>query len=399
MPKLSSFLLNSTDEELLKSCTTALQNILVHDAPQLLSDTQPTGGINTSPSSLAPGKPGLEIVLSIVDRLLSPTLGSDIASQEVGSLAAALIEHVGPQQLGQYLVPLLTGVAVRISTAEQTALIQSLIMVFARLAVHHSAREVVDFVASVSVPDPNNPAASRPGLEVVFPVWLNDATPVLAGYSDIRLNVVALTRLFELGDPRLNVIQCKGDMIVTAENSGRIMTRSRAKAAPQAEQYASVPVPVKIVKLLIDELASATAAINPSTPGLSKITSATDGTGEDSGGSDWEDDLGKSKSIRPFDSVPLLSSVPTPFRIPLFIGSYETRCLLFGTRCTDSLRTGEDELLKFAAEEPGSAKSGADGETLSYLEGWFRQIGQRGLLGSVGEFLNEGERELLLRMA
>ncbi|KAL9059557.1 MAG: hypothetical protein Q9162_001062 [Coniocarpon cinnabarinum] len=350
MPKLSLLLLKNTDDELLKSCTLALKNILTHDTPQVLAYTQPAavapGSVATAPS----GKPGLEIVLQVVDRLLSPSLGSDIASEEVGSLAAALIEHVGPQQLGSYLMPLLTRVANRVATAEKAALVQSLVMVFARLAVSHSAKEVVDFLCSVNVPDPQNPAAQKTGLDVVVPVWLNDATPTLAGYQDIRANVVALTKLFELRDPRFQAILCKGDMVVTPETSGRIMTRSRAKAAPP-EQWTSVSAPIKIIKLLVDELSSAASVSTagmPSTPGLVKgggdAAADEDGSDEDS---DWEDDL------------------------------------------------GEEELLKIAGSDAGSTRGTVDGETVAFLKGWLRGVVGSGVLADAGGNLTDGERDVL----
>ena len=356
MPKLSVLLLNNTDDELLKSCTVSLKNILTHDSAQLLSYVQPTGAAAHPATSAPTGKPGLEIVLQIVDRLLSPDLTSDNASAEIGSVAAALIEHVGSVQLGTYLVPLLTAVAQRIAGAEKAHLVQSLVMVFARLAANNSAKDVVDFLSSISVFSPKA-NAQQPGLDVVMTIWLNDATPSLAGYEDIRLNVLALTKLYELQDPRLRNVQCKGDMIVNPETSGRIMTRSRAKAQP--EQYEQVPVDVKVVKLLVEELASAAAVAQaPPTPGLAKVISAglagpgdatVDGGSDDD--SEWEDDM------------------------------------------------EESELLKFANEEPGSARTAADGETVAFLEGWFRGVGaQQGFVENVFERLNEGEKETLRRL-
>ena len=361
MPKLSLLLLNSMDEELLKSSTTSLKNILVHDSPQLLAYVQPAGATPASngTTSAPSGKPGLEIVLQVVDRLLSPNLTSDNASAEVGSLAATLIERVGSQQLGTYLVPLLTAVAARIASAEKAHLVQSLVMVFARLAVHHSAKEVVDFLASVVVTDsPNNQQKS--GIDVVVPVWLNDATPSLAGWSDIRINVLALTKLYELQDSRLENLMCKGDMIVTPETSARIMTRSRAKAQPDAERWMQVHANVKIIKLLIEELAStaATAQAAPSTPGLARAISGggdavADDAGSDDDESDWEDDLA----------------------------------------------ADEAGLLKFAAEEPGSAVKGVDAETMHFLENWFKHIGtQQSFVETVFDRLNSGEQDVLRRL-
>ena len=147
-------------------------------------------------------------------------------------------------------------------------------------------------------------------------------------------------------------------MIVTAETSGRIMTRSRAKAQPGAEAYQQVPVGTKIVKLLVEELASAASAAQaaPATPGLAKVVSGGGDAaeeGSDGDESDWEDELGAESA----------------------------------------------ELLKFANEEPGSAVKAVDAETLGFLEGWFRGVGgQPGFVEGVFEQLNEGEKDVLKRL-
>jgi hypothetical protein len=113
MPKLTRLLLGSSDDELLKSATTAVKNILAHDHQQLFEWRNDEG------------KAGLEVILTIVGRLLSATV-NDHAAGEVGALAAEVVEKAGHERLGPHLPELLRAVAVRLGSAEHAAFIQSL---------------------------------------------------------------------------------------------------------------------------------------------------------------------------------------------------------------------------------------------------------------------------------
>jgi len=164
MPKLNRILLGSNDEDLLRSATSAVKNILMHDYKQLFEWRDETG------------KLGLEAVLVIIDRLLGPTV-DDNAAAEVGGLAAEVVEKAGSERLGPYLMQLLSAVAIRLGSATAAQFIQSLIIVFARLSLVN-AREVVDFLAQVQV-------GSESGLQVVMSKWLENSVN-FAGYDEIR---------------------------------------------------------------------------------------------------------------------------------------------------------------------------------------------------------------------
>lgn len=164
MPRLNRLLLGSQNDELLKSATSAVQNMLRHDPEQVLNFQDEAG------------KGGLEIVLIIIDRLLNPAV-DDNAAAEVGGLAAEVVEKAGADRLGPYLMQLLRAVAVRLATASQAQFIQSLILVFARLALV-SAQDVVGFLAEVRIGDSS-------GLQVVMVKWLENSIN-FAGYEDIR---------------------------------------------------------------------------------------------------------------------------------------------------------------------------------------------------------------------
>jgi hypothetical protein len=231
MPKLNRLLLTSTDSELLPSATEAVKHMLAHDAEQFFAWQDPQTG-----------KSAVESVLIIIDHLLGPSV-DDNAASEVGGLAAELVEKAGSERLGPYLPQLLRAVALRLATAEKAPFIQSLILVFARLSLI-SAREVVDFLSQVDM-------NGQSGLNVVLSKWLENSIN-FAGYDEIRQNVIALSKLYELEDPRLSQVQVKGDLVV--QDTGRIKTRSQSAANP--DQFTIIPAPLKIIKVLVAELSA-----------------------------------------------------------------------------------------------------------------------------------------------
>lgn len=173
MPKLNRILLGSTDEELLKSATIAVKNIISHDHKQLFEWRSEEG------------KGGLEVVLIIIDRLLSTSV-NDNAAGEVGSLAAEVVEKAGSERLGPFLPQLLRAVAVRLGSATHAPFIQSLTLVFARLSLNN-ASEVVDFLAGLDIDGAS-------GLQVVLAKWLENSIN-FAGYDEIRQKYIPLTAI------------------------------------------------------------------------------------------------------------------------------------------------------------------------------------------------------------
>ncbi|KAF2034948.1 ARM repeat-containing protein [Setomelanomma holmii] len=323
MPKLTRLLLGSTDEELLKSATTAVKNILAHDHQQLFEWRDDTG------------KAGLEVLLIIVSRLLSSC--SDFAAGEVGALAAEVVEKAGHERLGPYLEELLRSVALRLSTAEHAPFIQSLTLVFARLSLNH-ASEVVEFLARQDIGGTN-------GLQVVMAKWLENSIN-FAGYDEIRQNVIALSKLYDLKDPRLAQVQVRGDLLPNTDT--RIRTRSRAKADP--DQWSIIPATLKILKVLIVELQSASGAPLEA----SAVAELAEDDGSDDG--DWEDE-------------------PNPF---VDLGSGFSK----------------EQLMAFANEEPGSGRQ-RDDETQGFLVDFFKRAATTD--GFVEEFgqLTEEEKQRL----
>ncbi|KAI5362746.1 putative importin-beta domain, armadillo-like helical [Septoria linicola] len=330
MPRVNRLLLGSQDDELLKSVTAAVKHMLRHDPDQIFNFQDQDG------------KGGLEVVLIIIDRLLNPAV-DDNGAAEVGGLAAEVVEKAGSEKLGPYLMQLLQAVATRLGTATQAQFIQSLILVFARLSLI-SAQEVVTFLADVRIGEQN-------GLQVVMSKWLENSIN-FAGYDDIRQNIVALAKLYELNDPRLAEIQVKGDLIVP--KSDRIMTRSRARQQP--DQYTIIPAQLKIIKVLVEELLSASG----SNQNIDAAAAAELDDDDDEDG-DWEDD-------------------PNDF---LDLGSGMTK----------------SQLMAYAAEDGPATSRGRDDETQTYLLGFFRQQGQNPDFANVFGALTPGEQEKLRSMS
>ena len=264
LPKLYRILFLDLEFSVHQSATVTIKHILSHDPAQLFAWRDPETG-----------KEGLEIILLIVDRLLGPSV-DDASAAEVGGLAVELVEKAGAERLGPYLMQLLQVVAIRLSTAERANFIQNLVLVFARLSLTN-AKEVLDFLAQVQV----DGASGGSGLEVVLRKWLENSVN-FSGYDAIRQNVIALTNIYKLHDERLSNIHTKGDLVI--QSTTRIKTRSQAKKEP--DQYSVIPVPLKLTKVLIQEL----TVLSPTatTPGLAngrfnKSASASD---ED----EWEDE-------------------------------------------------------------------------------------------------------------
>ncbi|EGD95457.1 importin beta-5 subunit [Trichophyton tonsurans CBS 112818] len=263
LPKLNRLLLGSGDSELLPPATLAVIHMLERDPEQFLAWQDPQTR-----------KGAVETVLIIIDRLLGEAV-DDNAASEVGELAAELVEKAGSEKLGPYLPQLLRAVAQRLATAEKAQLIQSLILVFARLSLVNTS-EVIDFLAQLDI-------NGQSGLQVVLAKWLENSV-TFAGYDEIRQNVIALSKLYQLDDPRIAEIQVKGELII--QDTGRIKTRSQSRKNP--DRYTVISAPLKIIKVLIEELSSASGARDiRGAAGLSG--SQLDELESDDENDDWED--------------------------------------------------------------------------------------------------------------
>jgi importin-9 len=334
MPKLNRVLLESSDPELVRPSTLAVKHMLSRGSSQFLAWNEPTTGKNA-----------VEITLIIIDRLLNSSLVDDNAAAEVGGLAAELVERAGGEKLGPFLLQLLRAVALRLATAEKAQFIQSLILVFARLSVS-SPRDVVDFLSQVDIHGEN-------GLNVVLAKWLENSVN-FAGYDAIRQNVIALSKLYSLEDPRIKQIGVKGDLIV--QESGRIKTRSQAKSNP--DRWTTIPANLKMLKVLVEELTNAST----SRFDASAAAAALDSEGSEDG-DDWED-----------------------------VGAGSIGALDLGFGMT------KQELMAYEEEDSPSNSRQRDDETSEYLMGWFREQAQKPEFGEMFAALNAEEQDKLQKI-
>ncbi|KAA8571295.1 hypothetical protein EYC84_000618 [Monilinia fructicola] len=286
LPKLNRLLMTTVEGGILRPGVEAVKYMLMHDHQQVFAFHDESN------------RSGLEVCLIIIDRLLGPTM-EDNAASEVGGLAAELVEKAGQERLGPYLEQLLKAVATRLATAEAAPFIQSLILVFARLSLV-GAHDVVEFLSQIQI-------NGQSGLQVVLSKWLEHSVN-FAGYDEIRQNVIALSKIFSLNDQRVTQTMVKGELIIPTSN--RIMTRSKAKLSkdghfvappsltrqPDPDQYTIIPASLKIVKVLIEELLSASGLQNAAT-----AAAAAEFADEEGDDDSWEDvpnvlDLGLSST-------------------------------------------------------------------------------------------------------
>ncbi|KAI0396710.1 ARM repeat-containing protein [Xylariaceae sp. FL0594] len=279
LPKLSRLLMESNDGEILRPGAESVKYLLAHDHEQVFNYSDENN------------RTGLEVCLRIIDRLLGTAI-EDNAASEVGGLAAELVEKAGHERLGPFLPQLLQAVANRLATAQAAPFIQSLILVFARLSLV-GAHDVVEFLATIQI-------NGESGLQVVLAKWLENSVN-FAGYDEIRQNVIALSKLYTLNDPRVAQTMVKGDMIIPT--SDRIMTRSRARQSisppcsypaqhalnmgADPDRYTIIPAPLKIIKVLIEELLSASGLAGAANAAAAAAAEFADEDADDDG---WEDD-------------------------------------------------------------------------------------------------------------
>ncbi|XP_013378679.1 importin-9 isoform X1 [Lingula anatina] len=216
------------------------------------------------------GKNGLWYIVQVISRLLDPKT-SEYTAAFVGRLVSIVISKVG-SGLGENLDLMLRAILSKMQQAETLSVVQSLVMVFAHL-IHTQMDAVLEFLYNVPGP------TGKPALEFVMNEWCSRQHLFYGAYEG-KVSAVALSKLLQHAlnnnDQRLSEIQVKGEQIFSHDG---IRTRSKASQAP--EQWTTIPLVVKIYKLLINELS------NQLESNMSTHVSAADDLDE---GEEWEDD-------------------------------------------------------------------------------------------------------------
>lgn len=282
---LYKIVMNSSDNQVLQTATEILSFLTSHASAQLQTWTN------------SEGRNGIELLIVAVARLLEP-VWEDSACINTGLLILAIVNKFG-QFLGDYIPQILEATAKRLAIAKHPVLIENFIRVFSEL-VASSAADVVDFLSnqSIDIVSPDSiSSTTTTGLQVVLSKWVSNFD-VLRGYDEIKSNIVALGKLYELQDPRIANIIVEGDPLPAPDDV--ILTRSKTRQLGAV--YTKVSVPVKIIKLFLRELImgkftvskDANAAMQQQQTSSSKLN---DGHGneenrlndEGNGDDEWED--------------------------------------------------------------------------------------------------------------
>ncbi len=106
---------------------------------------------------------------------------------------------------GSVTPQILSAVLARLATAKSQELVQTLVLVFARL-VHLNVNKTLDFLSSSALPD------GSPALPFVMRKWV-DSQVDFSGTYQRKVTILALAALVQLNNPKLNAISVRGTML------------------------------------------------------------------------------------------------------------------------------------------------------------------------------------------
>ncbi|GAA6011372.1 hypothetical protein JCM10207_008317 [Rhodosporidiobolus poonsookiae] len=231
---------NTEDRDIIQTGLDVVTTVIRKDVNQLLEWRS------------ASGQSGLELVLAQVAKLLQPS-ESESGGLFVGDLVIHLVRKAGAA-VGSVLPDLLQAFVTRLATAQTAMFSQSLILPFAYL-IHQQLDNVLSLLESLTVPAGAD-SPPRAALEVLLSTWC-EFSPDFQGYWNQKVSSVALSQLYAAAPSRasLQQVQVKGDLLLTAANKDKIMTRARARANP--DQFPPIPFPAKALKLLLQDAQTA----------------------------------------------------------------------------------------------------------------------------------------------
>lgn len=266
-PVLRKLILRASDDQILQSAAEVFNNLL-QKAPTYFVEYNDT---TTNES-------GMNILVAVAGKFLSPEL-SDSAAMNCGLIVASLFENFQSYLDNDFFYQLLGATVRRLVIAKAVVTIENLIMVFCKLVLNASPENLVNALTAVEVVMPET-QQQRSGLEAVLPIWFS-AFEVTRGYEKIQQNVLALGKLYSINDSRVSSMIVDGDII--PYEGDLIITRSKAKTMPQ--KYTQIPAPVKILKLLANELGFQCQQPNADDYNLDKQ----EDEGDEGDAGDWED--------------------------------------------------------------------------------------------------------------
>lgn len=191
---------------------------------------------------------GLSYILQVTTMLLNP-MSTEFSASFVGRLVITLITKAG-SFLGDQIDLLLKAVISKMQLVESLNVIMSLVMIFAHLFLIQMDA-VMNFLSSIPGP------TGEPAMNFVFSNWLS-RQHLFYGTYERKVSVMALCKIFDYGvttkDQRLMQVTIKDLVQMEVPGAGE-KTRTRSQTA-NSQQWVSIPIMVKIFKLLISELSN-----------------------------------------------------------------------------------------------------------------------------------------------
>ncbi|XP_059621898.1 importin-9 [Phlebotomus argentipes] len=184
---------------------------------------------------------GLNYIMQVTTMLLNPTNNESTAAF-AGKLVITLITKAG-DFLGENIDLLLKGVISKLQLVSALSIAMSLLLTFAHLFLTQM-EAVLNFLSTVPGP------TGEPAMAFVFGNWLNRHADFYGTYER-KVSIMALCKIFEYGvtskDIRITSVTIKEH--VKHHITSKPRTRSQT-----VDQWLSIPILVKIFKLIIGEL-------------------------------------------------------------------------------------------------------------------------------------------------
>ncbi|CAI8007574.1 Importin-9 [Geodia barretti] len=193
------------------------------------------------------GESGVLYVVRLAVHLLDPSRPESSAAF-IGRLLIVFFKKVGGM-LGDHLQLLLRSVLSKMQSVKTASVMQSLLLVYAYL-LQTELEAVVSFLCQV--PDPRG----QPALNYVLKEWTSQH-PFFFGSFETRLSTVALCQLLSHCVTTGNNLLCSVVVEEEEDNGCGLGVQTRAqKTAAGVTRKTAIPLPVKIVRLLVSDLQS-----------------------------------------------------------------------------------------------------------------------------------------------
>lgn len=270
---------NSVSEYIFETLVDVLQVSTEDETLQLATDAFSYLIFNTEISVMVPR---LETIVRILDRLLSINI-SDTAAMNVGTLIVTIFSKFS-QEIQSLIPNILDGAVSRLIKAQNISTQQNLISLLCFLTCS-DPQQTINLLFDLSSTKEQNT------IQPIFNKWF-EAFEVIRGEKKIKENIIALSKVYFLQDPRVAALTVNGDLV--PYDGDLIITRSMAKSMP--DKYTQISAYAKIVKLFISELGFQGKQPDPNeytklatdeTSGLANSEDINDG--DNSENDDWED--------------------------------------------------------------------------------------------------------------